>query len=63
MNPIYAFKYCFGQTLSLNSVFFISERLTDKLLNRADIRREAPDRDNPFEMVPNLAGFNHLRNR
>ncbi|HMW47220.1 MAG TPA: hypothetical protein PKD17_12515 [Cellvibrionaceae bacterium] len=60
----YHLKHYSGQSLNLNSVVFHAggnnKRVTDKLLNKVGIRREAPDRDNPFDMVPNLAGFNHL---
>jgi len=60
----YHLKHYSGQSLNLNSVVFHSggnnKRITNKLLDKVGIRREAPDRDNPFDMVPNLAGFNHL---
>jgi hypothetical protein len=60
----YHIKHHTGQSLHLNSVVFHSggnnKRVTDKLLNKVGIRREASDRDNPFDLVPNLAGFNHL---
>lgn len=60
----YHIKKFSGQSLSLNSVVFHAggnnKRITDKLLKKVGITREAPDRDNPFDLVPNLAGFNHL---
>ncbi|HEY6530306.1 MAG TPA: hypothetical protein VIZ65_16585 [Cellvibrionaceae bacterium] len=60
----YHIKHFTGQSLHLNSVVFHSggnnKRVTDKLLNKVGIRREGSDRDNPFDLVPNLAGFNHL---
>lgn len=60
----YHLKHYAGQSLNLNSVAFHSggnnKKITNKLLDKVGIRREAPDRDNPFDMVPNLAGFNHL---
>ena len=53
-----------GQMLDLNSVVFHAggnnKRVTEKLLKKVGIRKEGPDRDNPFDMVPNIAGGNHL---
>lgn len=53
-----------GMQLTKNSVVFHAggnnKEETDKLLNKTGIKRAAPDRDNPFDMVPNLAGRNNL---
>ena len=37
-----------------------NKKKTDKLLRRAGISKAAPDNDNPFDMVPNLAGHNDM---
>jgi len=53
-----------GQSLSKNSVVFHSgghnKTETDKLLSQARVKKEAADKDNPFDLVPNLAGRNDL---
>ncbi|WP_370978729.1 hypothetical protein [Agaribacterium sp. ZY112] len=33
---------------------------TSRLMNKTGIKRAAPDRDNPFDLVPNIAGRNDL---
>lgn len=53
-----------GQLLNNNSVVFHAggnnKKTTDKLLSRAGIRKNSPDKDNPFDLVPALAGRNDL---
>ncbi len=53
-----------GQTLSKNTVVFHSggnnKRITDKVLENAGIKKVKPDNDNPFDLVPNIAGGNHI---
>ena len=53
-----------NQTLSKNSVAFHAgghnKKETEKLLVKAGVKKETSDRDNPFDMVPNLAGRNAL---
>lgn len=50
--------------LSNNSVVFHAggnnKKEADKLLKRAGIEKASPDNDNPFDMVPNLAGRNDM---
>lgn len=50
--------------LDKNSVAFHSggnnKAETQKLLAQAGIKKETPDRDNPFDIVPNIAGRNDL---
>lgn len=53
-----------GVSLSKNTVVFHAggnnKNETDQLLSAAQVKRVAPDRNNPFDMVPNLAGRNDL---
>lgn len=49
---------------SKNSVVFHAggnnKKEADKFLKQAGIDKAAPDNDNPFDMVPNLAGRNDM---
>ncbi|MBC6906012.1 hypothetical protein DWB84_11135 [Saccharophagus sp. K07] len=53
-----------GQSLDKNSVVFHAggnnKKETEKLLGQVGIRKNAPDKDNPFDLVPHLAGRNDL---
>lgn len=53
-----------GSPLDKNSVVFHAggnnKKETQSLLDAVRIKKEAPDRDNPFDIVPNLAGRNDL---
>jgi hypothetical protein len=53
-----------GQILDKNTVVFHAggnnKRSTDKLLAQAGIQKASPDKDNPFDLVPNIAGGNNL---
>lgn len=37
-----------------------NKKETEKLLGQVGIRKNAPDKDNPFDLVPHLAGRNDL---
>ncbi len=51
-------------SLNLNSVSFHAggnnQKTTDRLLAKVGIKKENPDRNNPFDIVPNIAGGNDL---
>ncbi len=53
-----------GQMLNKNTVVFHAggnnKKTTDQLLAKVGIKKAAPDKDNPFDLVPNLAGGNDL---
>lgn len=53
-----------GQMLDKNTVVFHAggnnKRVTSSLLSKVGIKKAAPDKDNPFDLVPNLAGGNDL---
>lgn len=57
----YHLKYRQG-SLHHNSVVFHSggnqKRVTESVLRKASIKKVKPDNDNPFDIVPNLAGIN-----
>ena len=57
-------KHYPNHSLNKNSVVFHAggnnKKKTNDLLGRAGIRKETEDNDNPFDMVPNLAGRNDL---
>lgn len=54
----------FGGSLDQNTVAFHSggnnEKVADSLLKKVGIKKTAKDNNNPFDMVPNLAGMNNL---
>lgn len=54
-----------GVQLDKNSVVFHSggnnKKATEKLLAQTGIKKAGPDKDNPFDLVPNLAGGNDLK--
>lgn len=53
-----------GQMLNKNTVVFHAggnnKKTTDQLLSKVGIKKAAPDKDNPFDPVPSLAGGNDL---
>lgn len=53
-----------GGSLSHNTVAFHSggnnQGITQTLLDKVSIKKYAADKNNPYDMVPNLAGFNDL---
>jgi hypothetical protein len=53
-----------GGSLNKNSVIFHAggnkKVETEMLLMKAGIQKNTPDRDNPFDLVPQLAGFNDI---
>lgn len=53
-----------GMTLDKNTVVFHSggnnKAKTEKLMSKVGIKKASPDKDNPFDLVPNLAGRNDL---
>ncbi|WP_075185331.1 hypothetical protein [Teredinibacter haidensis] len=53
-----------GQPLNKNTVVFHSggnnKKMTDRLLIKTGIQKASADNDNPFDLVPNIAGANHL---
>lgn len=57
-------KHYPNHSLNKNSVVFHAggnnKNKVNELLSRAGIRKESPDNDNPFDLVPNLAGLNDL---
>lgn len=53
-----------GGSLNKNSVVFHAggnkKTDTERLLLKVDIQKNTPDRDNPFDLVPQLAGLNDI---
>ncbi|KEQ19361.1 type II toxin-antitoxin system RelE family toxin [Endozoicomonas numazuensis] len=53
-----------GSSLDKNTVVFHAggnnKKEASRILTKAGIKRAAPDKDNPFDLVPNLAGRNHM---
>ncbi|WP_434002125.1 hypothetical protein [Endozoicomonas sp.] len=53
-----------GSSLDKNTVVFHAggnnKKETNRILVSVGIKKAAPDKDNPFDLVPNLAGRNHM---
>jgi hypothetical protein len=56
-----------GRSLNKNSVVIHSggqnKKEINRLLQKVGIKKEKPDNDNPFDIVPNVAGFNNMNKR